>query len=102
MEDPLHPEPNSVHSSTPTTPILQYYLDPPPLPPPPVAPSPITVTVTPRGITCKTKGTITSKMFQDEIYGPHGAQYFLATLPVFTQSENDSSLTYLADLNTDY
>ena len=102
MEDPLQPEPNSVHSSTPTTPILQYYLDPPPLPPPPVAPSPITVTVTPRGITCKTKGTITSKMFQDEIYGPHGAQYFLATLPVFTQSENDSSLTYLADLNTDY
>ena len=41
-------------------------------------------------------------MFQDEIYSPHGAQVFLSTLPVPTQSYNDVFLAYLADLNTYY
>ena len=70
--------------------------------PPPVAPFPITVPITPLRSTEKTKITLTSKMFQDKIYAPHGAQAFLATLPYPTQSETDISLTYLADLNIDY
>ena len=58
--------------------------------------------VTPRYSTCKTKGTLNSKRFQDKIYGPNGDQAFLATLSVPTRSENDSSCYYIADLNTDY
>ena len=91
-----------VHSSTPNTPILKDSLAPPRVPPPTVATSPITVPVTPRHSTHKTKGTLTSKIFQDEIYVPYGAQAYLSTLPVPTQYEIDGSLAYLFDPNTDY
>ena len=33
---------------------------------------------------------------------PHGAQYFLATLPVPTLSETNTSLAYISDLNKQY
>ena len=99
---PLHTAPPSVPSYTSNTPILQNYPAPPTVPPSTVYPSPIIVPVTPHHSTCKTKGALTSKMFQDEIYSPHGAQVFLSTLPVPTQSYNDVFLAYLADLNTYY
>ena len=72
------------------------------MPPPTAALSPITVPVAPCRITRKTKGTFTSKRFQDKIYGPHGAQAFISTLPVPTRYETDSSLSYLADIHTHY
>ena len=50
----------------------------------------------------KTKGTLTSKKFQDEIYPPRGAWYFLANLTVPTQHNTDSYLDYTSDINTDY
>ena len=92
--------PPSVPSSTPNTPIIQYYPAPSHVPPPHYDPYPITVLVTSRRITIKTKGTLTTIRFQDEIYAPHGAQKFLDTLQFPTQSDTDSSLAYLDDLNT--
>ena len=41
-------------------------------------------------------------MFQDEIYAPRSDKYFIATLPVPTQYENNISLEYLDGINTDY
>ena len=81
---------------------IQDYPAPPPVPPPPVAISLTTVTVTPHCSTHRTKGTITPKRFQDELYGPHGAQAFLAILPVPTQYETGGSLAYLSNLKTYY
>ena len=100
MEDPLWPAYPSVPRTTPNTPIRQYSPAPPPVPPPPVYPSPITVPSKPCRISLKIKGNTTSKSFQYEIYAPHDAQYFLATLIVPTKSDTDISLDYLADLNT--
>ena len=92
LKEPLQNDPPSVPSYTPTNTILQDSPAPPHAPPPHVATSLITFLVTTCRSTRKTKGTLTSQKFQDEIYAPHGAQYFISTLPVFTKSDTDSSL----------
>ena len=102
LEYHIQPAPTTVPSSTPTTYILHNSPVPPLVNPPPISSSPITVPVTLRCSILKTKGTLASKRFQEEIYGPHWDQSFISTLPVPTLSETDSYLAYLADLNTDY
>ena len=72
------------------------------MPPPTDDPYTIIVTVTPRLSTLRTKGTITYKRFQDEIYAPHGDLDFLATPSVPTQYNTGISLACLADINIDY
>ena len=102
LEEPLQPAPPSVTSATTTDFILHdspYTL---PIPLPPVAPPPITVPVTHRCSTNKTKGALAYRRFQDKIYASHDAQAFLDTLTVPTQSNIDSFLEYPSDINIDY